>query len=142
MILKDSIEKLNEATTIPSDPLNSACLVQARYKNGFKDKMSTQQVFFHKLKDATDYIVKESNYYPNSSFFKRVADALGFEYNGSSYTEREELFEQFLKDNNLGEPCGISVVFLTEGAPCPRSTPCAYLPSIKKFLIGGNKTLF
>jgi hypothetical protein len=142
-ILKEHV--MNEASgKIPSNPLGTPCVVQAYFKNGFKDKLVKHQYYFDKLKDASDFIMKESNCYADftSPSFDTVTKLLtnqgAEEVMGKYFQPGEGVdMEKYCSDNGIKEvPVPFIAQFLSNNCPVSNFISGVYIPSLKKFVFG------
>lgn len=146
---------------IPSNIYDCPVIVQAYFRNEYRDKIPTKQAYFPKLRDAHDFIIETSTLSLGSdSQAYVVAKALGMsdeeidEYLQSDMDFRRthdvlkklrgevkdisDGIKYFCEDNGIQLPCGVSVSFLIKGEPI-RSFSLTYIPSLKK--LANNKKI-
>lgn len=142
-ILKEQM--MNEATgKIPSNPLEASCVVQAYFKNGFKDKLVKHQYYFDKLKDASDFIMKEGNCdvdFTSPSFdvvTKLLTNQSAKEVTDKYFQVGEGIdMEGYCNDNGIKEtPVPFIAQFLSNNCPVSNFISGVYIPSLKKFVFG------
>ena len=142
-ILKEQV--MNEASgKIPGNPLDSACIVQAYFKNGFRDKLVSHQAYFSKLKDAAEFIMKEGNLYIDFStpsfdtVTKLLTNQSAKEVTGAYFQVGEGVdIEKYCSDNGIKEvPVPFIAQFLSNNCPVSNFISGVYIPSLKKFVFG------
>lgn len=128
---------------IPSNIYDCPVIVQAWFKNKFRDKIPGKQAFFLRLKDAHDFIIENSTISLGAdNQYDFVAEVLGitqqdvdnYEQIVNRFLYDEEILRKYCADNEISRPCGVAVYFLADGESIGRAVGLTYLPDLKKFV--------
>lgn len=127
---------------LPSNIYNSPVIIQAWFKNTFRDKIPSKQAFFQRLKDAHDFIIENSTISLGAdNQYDFVAEVLGitqqdvdkYEQAAGRFLYNGEILRKYCTDNEILRPCGVAVYFLADGESIGRAVGLTYLPDLKKF---------